>query len=260
MKFSRTIVCMALVLIAAAGMLSAKSNGLDQIKRNGVLTVGVKDDVPGFGYLNPNTRQYEGLEIDIAKAIAKKIFGNESKIKFVPVNAKNRGAFLNQDRVDIVVATFTVTDERKHNFDFSDIYYTDSVGIMVKKNSGITSFKNLENKKIGVAQGSITATTMKNAAIKEGVFVNIVNYPSNRTLKDALDNGEIEACCIDKSILHGYQDSSCTILPERYDEMKYGVAIKKDNGPVTKVVNEVIRDIIKSGQLDKLLIKHKLHY
>ena len=249
-----------MLLTAAIGAVSAKPNAIDQIKRNGALTVGVKDDVPGFGYLNPKTRQYEGLEIDIAKAVAKKIFGKDSKVKFVPVNAKNRGAFLNQDRIDLVIATFTVTDERKQNFDFSDIYYTDSVGIMVKKASGITSFKNLENKKIGITQGAMTATTMKNAAIKEGVFVNIVSYPSNRILKDALDSGEIDAFCIDKSILHGYLDSSVTILPEHYDEMKYGVAIKKGNTPVTKLVNEVLRDMIKSGQLEKLLIKHKLTF
>ncbi|MBQ7158646.1 MAG: transporter substrate-binding domain-containing protein [Treponema sp.] len=260
MKFSLKALFVAAALTITIGTANAKPNGLDQIKRNGALTVGVKDDVPGFGYMNPATKQYEGLEIDLAKAIAKKIFGNENKIKYVPVTAKNRGAFLNQDRIDMVIATFTVTDERKQNFDFSDIYYTDSVGIMVKKASGITSFKNLENKKVGITQGAMTATTIKNAAIKEGVFLNIINYPSNRTLKDALDNGEIDAFCIDKSILHGYLDSSVTILPEHYDEMMYGIAIKKDNTPVTKLVNEVIRDLIKSGQLDKLLIKHKLNF
>mgnify|MGYP002627171534 CR=1 FL=1 len=251
---------MATLLFAIVGTASAKQTGLDQIKRAGTLTVGVKDDVPGFGYLNPQTKEYEGLEIDIAKAIAKKIFGTESKVTFVPVNAKNRGPFLNQDRVDLVIATFTVTEERKQNYDFSDVYYTDSVGIMVKKSSGITSFRNLENKKIGVTQGSMTTQTIKTAAIKEGVFVNCVNYPSNQTLKDALDHNEIDAFCIDASILHGYVDDSVTILPEHYDEMMYAVAIKKDNATVTKVVNEVIRDLVKSGELDKILAKYGLKF
>ncbi|MBQ6780870.1 MAG: transporter substrate-binding domain-containing protein [Treponema sp.] len=259
MKFSLKALAIAAILLTNTTACFAKPNGLDQIKKTGSLTVGVKDDVPGFGYMNPATRQFEGLEIDLAKAIAKKIFGNADKVKFVAVNAKNRGPFLNQDRVDMIIATFTVTDERRQNYDFSDIYYTDSVGIMVKKASGITNFKDLENKKVGVTQGSMTATTMKNAMIKESVFANVVNYPSNQTLKDALDHGEIDAFCIDKAILHGYLDSSVTILPERYDEMKYGVAIKKDNTAVTKVVNEVIRDMVKSGELDKLLAKHGLN-
>ncbi|WP_407428665.1 transporter substrate-binding domain-containing protein [Treponema sp.] len=250
----------ALIMMTAIGTTFAKQTGLDKIKRAGTLTVGVKDDVPGFGFMNPESKKYEGLEIDIAKAIAKKIFGSEDKVTFLPVNAKNRGPFLNQDRVDLVIATFTVTEERKQLYDFSDIYYTDSVGIMVKKSSGITSFKNLENKKIGVTQGSMTTASIKNAAIKEGVLLNCVNYPSNQTLKDALDHNEIDAFCIDASILHGYLDDSVTILPEHYDEMMYAVAIKKDNTTVTKVVNEVIRDLVKSGELDKILAKYGLKF
>lgn len=260
MKYSIKTLLAVAFLTTSLGMLWAKQNGIDKIKHAGVLTVGVKEDVPGFGYLNPNTKEYEGLEIDIAKAIAKQILGSESKIAFVPVTAKNRSAFLNQDKVDMVIATFTVTEERKQNYDFSDIYYTDSVGLMVKKNSGITAFRNLENKRVGVTQGSMTITTIKNAAIKGGVFLNCITYPSNQTLKDALNHGEIDAFAIDNSILHGYIDDSVTILPEHYDEMMYAVAIKKDNSAVTKQVNEVIKNLIKSGELDKLLVKHGLKY
>lgn len=247
------------VLFAALATTAfAKPDGLSKVKNSGMLTVGVKDDVPGFGYMNPTTKQYEGLEIDIAKAIAKKLFGNETKVKFVPVTAKNRSAFLNQDRIDMVIATFTVTEDRKRSFDFSDVYYTDSVGIMVKKESGITAFKELDKKTVGITQGSMTETTLKNAAAKEGISLNIVPYPTNQTLKDALNNGEINAFCIDKAILHGYLDSSVTILPERYDDMMYAVAIKKDNTAVTKFVNDIIKNLIKSGELDTLLEKNGL--
>lgn len=259
-KVSLKAFLVSAIMVLSLANACAKPTGIDRIKRAGTLTVGVKDDVPGFGYLNPTTKEYEGIEIDIAKAIAKQIFGSESKTTFVPVNAKNRSAFLNQDRVDLVIATFTVTDERKQNYDFSDIYYTDSVGLMVKKSSGITSFKNLENKKVGVTQGSMTTTTIKNAAIKEGVFLNVVTYPSNQTLKDALDHGEIDAFAIDTSILHGYLEDSVTILPEHYDEMMYAVAIKKDNDAVTKTVNEVIRNLVKTGEMDKILAKYNLKF
>lgn len=106
----------------------------------------------------------------------------------------------------------------------------------------------------------MTVTTIKNAAIKEGVFLHCVTYPSNQTLKDALDHGEIDAFAIDHSILHGYLDESVTILPEHYDEMMYAVAVKKDNNAVTKQVNEVIRNLIKSGELETLLAKHNLKF
>lgn len=260
MKKTFRFVFIAILMTALFSQAFAKANGIDKIKKAGTLTVGVKDDVPGFSFLNPTTNEYEGLEIDIARAIAKQILGNESKVTFVPVNAKNRSAFLNQGRVDVVIATFTVTEERKQNYDFSDVYYTDSVGLMVKKTSNITSAKNLENKKVGVAQGTMTASSIKTAAIKEGVFLHVVTYPSNQTLKAALDHGEIDAFCIDNSILHGYMDDTVMILPEHFDEMMYAVAIKKDNSAVTKQVNEVIRTLIKSGELEKLRLKHGLKY
>ena len=264
MEISMKILLKPLLLtILFAGLLanaSAKPNGIDKIKKAGTLTVGIKDDVPKFGFLNPKTNEYEGLEIDIAKAIAKQILGNEEKVTFIPVNAKNRSAYLNQEKVDMVIATFTVTEERKQSYDFSDVYYTDSVGIMVRKDSDITAFKNLENKKVGITQGTMTTSTIKNAAIREGVFLTCVTYPSNQTLKDALLHKEIDAFCIDRSILFGYLDDSVMILPEHYDQMMYAVAVKKDNSAVTKQVNEVIRRLIKTGTLDKLLEKHGLNY
>lgn len=248
----------ATLFAITATTVFAKPDGLSKVKNSGILTVGVKDDVPGFGYMNPTTKQYEGLEIDIAKAIAKKLFNNETKVKFVPVTAKNRSAFLNQDRIDMVIATFTVTEDRKRSFDFSDVYYTDSVGFMVKKASGITSFKELAGKTVGITQGSMTENTIKKASEKEGVTVHVASYPSNQTLKEALDRGEIDAFGIDKAILHGYLDDSVTILPERYDEMMYAIAIKKDNTAVTKYVNDIIKNLVKSGELDTMLEKNGL--
>mgnify|MGYP002627126151 FL=1 len=92
------------------------------------------------------------------------------------------------------------------------------------------------------------------------MFLNVVTFPSNQTLKDALDHGEIDAFAIDTSILHGYLDDSVTILPEHYDEMMYAVAIKKDNSAVTKVVNDVIRNLVKTGEMDKILAKYGLKF
>ncbi|MCR4822553.1 MAG: transporter substrate-binding domain-containing protein [Treponema sp.] len=254
----KVLITTALLILFFNPLSYAKPNGMDRIKKAGVLTVGIKDDVPGFGYFNPSTKEYEGLEVDIAKAMAKFIFGDQSKVKFIPVTARNRTAYLNQDKLDMVIATFTVTDERKQYYDFSDIYYTDSVGLMVKKSSGITSLKNLENKKVGITQGSMTASTIKNAAIREGIFLSVVTYPSNQSLKEALNKDEIQAFCIDKAILHGYRDKGLTILPERFDEMKYAVAIKKDNSAVTKVANDVIHQLIKSGDLEEIMEKYGL--
>ena len=83
----------------------------DQIQTiidRGVLRVGVKQDVPNFGYRNPDTNEFEGMEIDIARAIADEL-GVE--IEFTPVTAQTRGPLLDNGQVDIVIATFTITEE-----------------------------------------------------------------------------------------------------------------------------------------------------
>jgi putative glutamine transport system substrate-binding protein len=257
-KFLLKMVSAAFLMTAVIFSAQAKPNEVDRIVKSGKIIVGVKDDVPKFGMFNKETNQYEGLEIDIAKAIAKKILGNDQHIEFVPVNAKNRGPFLKSDKIDIVLATFTLTEERKNYYEFSDVYYTDPVGIMVKKSSGITTFKDLEGKKIGVAQSSITSTVLKKAAIQESTFIVPVPYASYPILKTALDDGEVDAISVDRSILLGYIDENLVILPQLYEEQHYAAAIKKGNTKLLKIVNEVIRDLVKSGELDKLLEKNKL--
>ena len=130
----------------------------------GKLKVGTKVDVPKFGYQNPETGKMEGVEVDLAYEIAGKIFGctaDEAKDKdlvtFQGVTAKTRGPLLDNGEVDLVIATYTITPERKEKWNFSDPYYTDAVGLLVLKDSGIESINDLDGKIIGVSQGSTTA-------------------------------------------------------------------------------------------------------
>lgn len=128
---------------------SQKTSGSDlkAIKDRGTLKVGVKLDVPKFGYKDPKTSKIEGFEIDLSKAVAKKIFGDENKVQFQGVTAKTRGPLLDSGQVDMIAATFTITDERKKSYNFSEPYFTDSVGLMVKKSSGIKDLRGLNGKK-----------------------------------------------------------------------------------------------------------------
>jgi putative glutamine transport system substrate-binding protein len=134
MKATKKLLCTALILLAVTGAVfagagkdqgsAAQSTGnadLDKIVRAGLLKVGVKSDIPGFGLLNPDTGKYEGMEIDIAKLIAKEIFGDENRVAFTPVTAKTRGPLLDNGDIDFVIATFTVTEERKLTYNFSSI-------------------------------------------------------------------------------------------------------------------------------------------
>ena len=224
------------------------------IKDRGVLKVGVKVDVPNFGYKDTKTGIVDGFEIDLAKAISKKILGTE-KIETTAVTAKTRGPVLDSGDVDMDISTFTVTEERKKSYNFSDSYFTDGVRLMVKKSSGIQSLKDLNGKKIGVAQSSTSKTAVQAEADKVGAKISFLEFATYPEIKTALDSGRVDCFSVDGSILSGYLDDSTTILADRFSPQEYGVASKKGNDGIAKVVNDTIAELKKSGELDKMIQK-----
>jgi putative glutamine transport system substrate-binding protein len=225
------------------------------IKDRGVLKVGVKVDVPKFGYKDPATSKIEGFEIDVAKSIAKKILGDESKVEFEGVTSKTRGPLIDSGQADMIVATFTITEERKKSYNFSDAYYTDGVGLMVKKDSGITNLKGLDGKKIGVAQSATSKKAIQEEADKIGAKVSFLEFASFPEIKAALDAGRIDCFSVDGAILNGYLDDSTVILDQKFSPQNYGIASKKGNDELAKVINDTVNEMKKSGELDNLLKK-----
>lgn len=242
-----------------ASSSAAATPTLDKIKAAGVLKVGVKVDVPNFGLKNTSTGETEGFEIDLAKAIAKDLLGDENKVETQAVTAKTRGPLLDNGEVDLVIATFTITDERKKVYNFSDPYYSDAVKMMVKKDSGIKSLKDLEGKTIGVAQSSTSMTAIQDAAKAAGVNVKFDEYATYPEIKAALDSGRVQCFAVDGSILSGYVDDSTVILDEKYAPQEYGVASKLDNKDLAEYVNGVIGQLKSSGELEKMTAKWKLN-
>ncbi|MBP2031662.1 putative glutamine transport system substrate-binding protein [Clostridium algifaecis] len=234
---------------------SGSTSGLKAIKDRGYLNVGVKLDVPKFGYKDPKTSKIEGFEIDLSKAVAKKIFGDENKIKFQGVTAKTRGPLLDSGQVDMIAATFTITDQRKKSYNFSDPYFTDHVGLMVKKSSGIKDLKGLNNKKIGVAQSATSKDAIQKEAEKVGSKVSFLEFAGYPDIKSALDSGRVDCFSVDKSILSGYLDDSTVLLKEQFSPQDYGIASKKGNDDLAKTINETISEMKKSGELNKLIDK-----
>ncbi|KYZ75969.1 adhesin [Anaerosporomusa subterranea] len=238
---------------------AAKDTGapadIKAIKDRGVLKVGVKVDVPKFGFKDPKTNKTEGMEIDLAKAIAKKVLGDENKIDVQGVTAKTRGPLLDNGEIDLVIATFTITEERKKSYNFSDPYFTDGVALMVKKATGAKSLADLNGKKIGVAQSATSKKAVQDAADKLGAKVSFLEFGTYPEIKAALDSGRVDAFSVDAAILFGYLDDSTVILSDRFSPQEYGVASKKSNEALAKLVNTTISDMKKSGELDKLIQK-----
>ena len=255
----------AAILLSGCGSTPSASSGsgsadavppdIKAVKDRGVIKVGVKVDVPKFGFKDPATGKVDGMEIDIARAIAKKILGDESKIEVQPVTAKTRGPLLDNGEVDYVIATFPVTDERKKSYNFSEPYFQDGVALMVKKASGITDLAGLNGKKIGVAQSATSKQALLEEAKKDNLKLDFLEFGTYPEIKTALDSGRIDCFSVDGAILAGYLDDSTVILPARYSPQLYGVASKKGNDALTKAANDTIAEMKASGEMDKILDK-----
>ena len=249
---------------AAADTTAASSDvsaDVQKIVDRGVLKVGCKSDVPNFSLQNTATGEYEGFEDDLAYNIAGEIFGctpEEAKdkklVEFQGVTAKTRGPLLENGEIDLVIATFTITDERKETYNFSTPYYTDAVGLLVNNDSGIESIEDLDGKIIGVAQSSTTKDGFKAYVEEKGLNVNpeFQEFDGYPALAQALATKQIDCFSVDRAILSGYVNDSNHILDDRFSEQEYGVASAKENTGLAELVDEKVTSMISDGSMKAL--------
>lgn len=227
----------------------SNSDQVQAIIERGVLRVGVKQDVPNFGYKNPDTNKFEGMEIDIARKVADELGVD---IEFTPVTAQTRGPLLDNGQVDMVIATFTITDERKLLYNFTTPYYTDAVGFLVNKDSGINDIEDLDGKNIGVAQGSNTRTLISELADKYGLDVSYTELGSYPELSVSLRAHRINAFSVDQSILSGYVSSKSQLMDYSFSASNYGIATKLSNTELNDYLNSLIEEWTADGSLQAI--------
>ena len=243
------------------GSGSDSGSKIETIKSRGKLNCGVKADVLGYGYLNTETNEYEGLEIDLCYQIAAAVFDvsyDEAKEQelcdFTTVTPKTRGPLIDNDSLDIVCATYTITPEREEDWDFSDPYRVDHVGIMVMKDSGISEMVDLDGKLIGVSQGSTTRDAILTMLEDEGISAEpeFNEYPDYPSINSALESGNIDAFAMDRSTLNTYMnDKKELVQPEiEFGEQEYGIATKKGSD-LSEVVNDTVTELLSNGWLDE---------
>ena len=135
MHFILTIVLTAALMLGITAPISQAMDLPQEVKnivKRGQLRVGVKTDVPGFS-VQDLSGNFQGMEVDIAKKLAMRMGLKANNIIYVPVTAKTRGQLVDSGDIDMVIATFTITEERKKTWNFSTPYYIDAISLLVKK-------------------------------------------------------------------------------------------------------------------------------
>lgn len=242
----KTFVFMLLALFAASifGTASA-GDTLADVKAKGVLVGGVKDSTPPFGFINEQTRQLEGYDVDFLKAIADKL---GVKLELKPVTSASRIPQLMEGNIDIVAATLTITPERAQQIDFSTTYFLTGQKFLTKKGA-FKSLAELEGKKIGTAKGS-TSEQNASKALPTATILSFDDYPQAFL---ALQQGKVVAVTTDESILAGIRGKAPNKedyeIPDfQISDEPYGLGMRKGDKPLVDFVNATLVEMENSGK------------
>ena len=210
------------------------------------LVIGVKADQPGLGLQTGST--YSGFDIEIAKIVAKGLGVDPSGIQWKTTVSANREPFIQQGQVDLVVATYTINDDRKKVVNFGGPYYVAGQDLLVPTNSTITGPDSLAGKKVCSVTGSTPAkriqTDYKQAKLQQ--------FDSYSKCVTALAGGQVDAVTTDDIILAGYAAQpqyagKFKVVGKPFSEEPYGIGLKKNDTAGCNKINEILKTAATDG-------------
>lgn len=227
------------------------------IQRRGLLRVGVDQNTFLFGYRDPATNNLVGFDLDIAREVARAIFGDPNKVQFVAITYGDRITALEQDRVDLVADTFTITCARLEKIDFSTVYYDAVQKVLVPKASKAKGLADLGGQRVCATAGSTSIANIA-AAKSKPIPVAVNDWTDCLVL---YQQGQVQAISTDDVILAGLaaQDPTTKIVGDAQpgqtyfiSSEPYGLGINRNRTDLTRFVNGVLDQIRANGEWQRI--------
>ncbi|MDU3723388.1 cysteine ABC transporter substrate-binding protein [Clostridium celatum] len=220
---------------------TAKARTLDEIKEDGKIKIGVFSDKNPFGYVDSNG-EVQGYDVEFAKRIGKDLLGSEEAVEFVYVEAASRVEYLKSGKVDIILANFTVTDERKEVVDFALPYMKVALGIVSPDDALITDIDQLKDKELIVVKGT-TAETYFSQSYPD---ITLVKFDEYQEAYDALLDGRGDAFATDntEALAWSNQNEGFTTGIESIGNIDtIAPAVQKGNTELLNWINDEIKSL-----------------
>ena len=241
-----TVICAVAMLAAGCGGDKKEAKKAEPAK---VLRVGTEPTFAPFEFQKEGSKDYDGFDMDLARAIGKQI---GAKVEIVNMGFDALIPALNANNIDLIAAGMSITDERKKAITFSDPYYTSGLIIMVNKdNKEIKSDKDLEGKRIAVQSGTTgekKARSIKNAKVTA--------FNTNTEAAMELKNKGVDAVINDSPVVGYYLaqggNKTAMTVGEVMEAEQYGLAVKKGNDKLAADVNKALAELKKNGEYDKI--------
>jgi glutamate transport system substrate-binding protein len=221
------------------------------------VTIGIKFDQPGLGL--KEGANYTGMDVDVAKYVAKELGYDESNITFKEAPSAQRETLLENGQVKMIFATYSITDARKQKVSFAGPYLVAGQDLLVKSdNTDITGPDTLNGKKLCSVTGSTSAQKVKDQFANT---VQLQNYDTYSKCVVALSSGAIDALTTDNTILAGYASQEANkgkfkVVGKTFSTERYGVGLKKGDVETCNKVNDALKKMVDSGEWQKAFDKN----
>ncbi len=254
----RIIAALGITVLAATGLTacgdesdSGSGSGGDKI------TIGIKYDQPGLGLKEGSN--YTGLDVDVAKYVAKELGYADNNVEFKESPSAQRETLLENGQVKLIFATYSITDKRKEKVSFAGPYLVAGQDLLVRAdNTDITGPETLGGKKLCSVTGSTSAQKVKDKFAKT---VQLQEYDTYSKCVEALGAGAIDAVTTDNTILAGFASQAANtdkfkVVGKTFSEERYGVGLKKGDTETCTKVNDALKKMVDSGEWQKAVDKN----
>ena len=253
----KTLVATATISATLAAFATqAQADGtLDTVKQRGYVQCGVTSGVPGFS-VPDEQGNWKGLDVDVCRAVAAAALGDAEKVKYTPLNAKERFTALASGEIDVLsrVTTWTLTRDTQLGINFAGVNYYDGQGFMVKKELGLKSVDELDGATICVQSGTTTELNMADYFRTHGLKHTPVVFDTNEQAATSFDTGRCDAFTTDLSQAYGLrprmQDpDSVVALPEVISKEPLGPVVRQGDDQWFNIVKWSLNAMINAEEL-----------
>ena len=216
------------------------------LNKAGKIRIGVKFDQPGIGFKAAGSDAPAGFDIEMGKIIASKLGIDSKDIEWTETISDNREPFLQNDRVDIVLASYSITDERRQVVGQAGPYFVTGQQLLVTKdNTDIKEPEDVKGKEVCSVTGSTSIET-----VEKEFGAKPRGFDTYTECIDQLKNGSIDAVTTDGAILLGYaaeDPDNLKVVGREFSEERIGVGYKKDDADMCEFLTKTIKDSFDDG-------------
>lgn len=243
MKFKKCLSAIAAVgLVAAAGATQAEGT-LDSVKKKGFVQCGVSTGLPGFS--NPDAKgKWQGLDVDVCRSVAAAVLGDQSKVKYIPLTAKERFTALQSGEIDILSrnTTWTQTRDTSLGLNFAGVNYYDGQGFLVTKGLGVKSAKELDGAAVCIQSGTTSELNLADYFRLHGMKYKAVVFDTSDQTVKGFEANRCDVLTSDQSQLYALRiklakPGDAIVLPE--------VISKEPLGPVVRQGDDAWFNVVK---------------